>query len=65
MWPKFQEYLEAAKVKSISKDTWRQFYDFIKVHPTSLDNYDEGGSWPVLIDEFVEWSKTGKVEGDL
>jgi len=65
LWPKFQEYLEVVKVKSISKDTWRQFYDFIKVHPNSLDNYDEGGSWPVLIDEYVEWSKTGKVDNDL
>jgi len=65
LWPKFHEYLEVAKVKSISKDTWRQFIDFMKVHPNSLDNYDEGGSWPVLIDEFVEWNKTGKVEGDL
>lgn len=44
LWPKFNAYMEAAKVKSVSKDTWRQFYDFMKVHPTSLDNYDEGGN---------------------
>jgi hypothetical protein len=27
--------------KSISKDTWRQFFDFYKAHPTGFDAYDE------------------------
>jgi len=59
LWPKWAEYLEASKTKSISKDTWRQFYDFIRAHPDSLEGYDDAGSWPVLIDEFVIWHKAG------
>jgi len=64
LWNKWLEYIAISKAKSISKDTWRQFYDFIKTHPAGLDGYDDMGSWPVLIDEFVIWSKTGKLHDD-
>jgi len=63
-WTKWMEYVVAAKVRSISKDTWRQFYDFIRSHPTTLDDYDDMSSWPVVIDEFVIWTKTGKMDGE-
>ncbi|KAL6069553.1 Ryanodine receptor 44F [Balamuthia mandrillaris] len=65
-WPKFWDqwtkFLNEKSTKSISKDTWRQFYDFTLTHPTSLEGYDEMGSWPILIDEFHEWA-TGKQDG--
>eukprot|EP01087_Luapelamoeba_hula_P020146 TRINITY_DN680_c0_g1_i1.p1 TRINITY_DN680_c0_g1~~TRINITY_DN680_c0_g1_i1.p1 ORF type:complete len:395 (+),score=66.43 TRINITY_DN680_c0_g1_i1:102-1286(+) len=61
LWPKFAEYLELSKTRALSKDTWRQLYDFMRVHPNTLDNYDDAGSWPVLVDEFVIWSQTGQL----
>jgi hypothetical protein len=34
----FQNHTSA---KSVSKDTWRQFFDFYRAHPTGFDAYDE------------------------
>ena len=39
----------------ISKDTWDMLLDFLEGYERGgLDSYDPYGSWPVLIDEFVE-----------
>jgi len=57
LWDKWQKFLKENETKSVSKDTWRQFWDFTKTHATTVDGYDEAGSWPTLMDEFVEWMK--------
>lgn len=45
--------------KMISKDTYLMLWEFIKevilTDPIKLSGYDEMSSWPVLIDEFIEY----------
>lgn len=50
------EFLEARQKKhDISKDTWDMLLDFLEiVEKNGIQGYDPDGSWPTLIDEFVE-----------
>jgi len=59
MWEKWVAYLAQSQTKSISRDNWRQFYDFINAHPKDISNYDTNSSWPVLMDGFVEFMTEG------
>ncbi|KAI9002341.1 potentiating neddylation domain-containing protein [Gaertneriomyces semiglobifer] len=43
--------------KSISKDTWNQFLEFIRASDENFSNHDTESAWPVLIDMFVEYAK--------
>uniref|UniRef100_A0A1I7U2Z2 Defective in cullin neddylation protein n=1 Tax=Caenorhabditis tropicalis TaxID=1561998 RepID=A0A1I7U2Z2_9PELO len=45
----------AKQVKNvwITRDDWNLFRDFILFTKSDLSDYDEEGSWPVLIDQFV------------
>eukprot|EP01129_Flabellula_baltica_P016800 TRINITY_DN911_c0_g1_i3.p1 TRINITY_DN911_c0_g1~~TRINITY_DN911_c0_g1_i3.p1 ORF type:complete len:266 (-),score=61.27 TRINITY_DN911_c0_g1_i3:31-828(-) len=42
--------------KVINKDQWMSIYEFSETI-NSIEDYDEDGAWPVLIDSFVEWLK--------
>lgn len=49
-WPlysKWVRYLEGKK--SISRDTWRLFINFIEQYPKDLSTYDADGCWPSMI----------------
>ncbi|EPS37371.1 hypothetical protein H072_8937 [Dactylellina haptotyla CBS 200.50] len=53
------EFIETKFKKSIPKDTWNMLYDFVeyvKTDPT-LEKWDYMGSWPSVIDEYVEYYK--------
>uniref|UniRef100_A0A803N5K2 Defective in cullin neddylation protein n=1 Tax=Chenopodium quinoa TaxID=63459 RepID=A0A803N5K2_CHEQI len=41
--------------KAISRDTWAQLLEFVRIVDPQLSNYDAEGAWPYLIDEFVEY----------
>ncbi|KAK6536508.1 Scaffold-type E3 ligase [Arthrobotrys megalospora] len=54
---RWAEFLESKWKKSIPKDTWNMFYEFIlsaKADPT-LTGYDEHGSYPSTIDAYVDY----------
>jgi len=44
--------------KSISRDTWNQLLEFVRIINNDLNRYDPDGAWPVVIDEFVEYLKS-------
>uniref|UniRef100_A0A0B6YU73 Defective in cullin neddylation protein n=1 Tax=Arion vulgaris TaxID=1028688 RepID=A0A0B6YU73_9EUPU len=63
-WPLFSyfhQFLEQAKYKVINKDQWCNILEFSRAVRPNLDNYDEDGAWPVMLDEFVEWLKKERI----
>lgn len=58
------EFLQKHHNRAISKDTWQQLYDFIKVVKPDFSNYDsESSAWPYLLDEFSEYMQAKQKEG--
>jgi len=43
--------------KGINLDQWMSFLEFSRAIGPKLEEYDEAGAWPVLIDLYVEWHK--------
>lgn len=61
---KKQEYMDehpnddtSYKPTVLSHDAWSMFLDFNKAMDPKLDNYDECDSWPLIMDDFVDWSR--------
>jgi len=53
LYPYWVDYVK--EKKSISRDTWRLFLNFIEQYPVDITSYDSDGCWPSMIDEFVEF----------
>ncbi|KAI9314443.1 Cullin binding-domain-containing protein [Dichotomocladium elegans] len=52
----FIQFLQEEKpVRVINKDQWSSLFDFCRTVPEDLSNYDSTSSWPVLLDDYVEW----------
>lgn len=50
------EFLEGRK-HVISRDTHAMLLEFALTISADLNNFDENGAWPVLLDEFVEFAR--------
>jgi len=61
-------YLETKWKKAVNKDMWDQTLAFEEKtrEDEGLGWWEEGGAWPTVIDEFVEWCKVekGLLKGD-
>jgi len=53
----FSAFLEssACTVKGINRDQWMCLLEFCKTTKEDLSNYED--CWPLLLDEFVDWTK--------
>ncbi|XP_024526287.1 DCN1-like protein 5 isoform X2 [Selaginella moellendorffii] len=54
----FTRFLQEQKeYKGINHDQWIGFLRFCDEVSTDMSNYDETQAWPLLLDNYVEWSK--------
>ena len=63
-WPltaKFTAFLGTTGQERLSKDSWSTLIAFQKALPNegALGSWVDDGSWPVLMDEFVEYLNGG------
>ncbi|GMT21289.1 hypothetical protein PFISCL1PPCAC_12586, partial [Pristionchus fissidentatus] len=57
LFPLWEEFMTVAYKKSVTKDTWNLLFDFVFSIKSDLSNYDEEESWPVVLDDFVNWAR--------
>lgn len=53
--PYFLSFLSSCSQTRITLDQWDSFLLFNHNVHVNLDNWEEGGAWPLLLDEYVEW----------
>eukprot|EP00981_Chlorochromonas_danica_P001274 scaffold268_cov210-Ochromonas_danica.AAC.69 len=51
----FLSFLSSCSHTRITLDQWDSFLLFNHNVHVNLDNWEEGGAWPLLLDEYVEW----------
>lgn len=51
----FLEGNDACAKRGISLDEWNMMLQFMRDMAPDFSNYDESSSWPLLLDDFVEW----------
>eukprot|EP00904_Undaria_pinnatifida_P003103 jgi/Undpi1/12794/HiC_scaffold_7.g02461.m1 len=54
----FVEFLKQCPPNTrVTFDQWSSFLEFSNTVTDGFEGYDEDGAWPILLDEFVEYSK--------
>uniref|UniRef100_A0A914ZB21 Defective in cullin neddylation protein n=1 Tax=Panagrolaimus superbus TaxID=310955 RepID=A0A914ZB21_9BILA len=48
-------YLENQQIRGVTKDEWLTFLEFLNTVKEDFSNYDSEGSWPVRIDDYVDF----------
>ncbi|KAL2642127.1 hypothetical protein R1flu_009714 [Riccia fluitans] len=51
---------EQTEYKAMNLDQWTAFLRFCEEIKPDLSNYDENQAWPLLLDNFVEWARSGR-----
>jgi len=62
----WEEFLkDNKKLRVVSKDTWNQFLEFVKViSQNGIEKYDDSGSIPEIFDDFVKRLKGQHVDDE-
>ena len=61
----FVTFLQKQKqYRVINRDQWYSILEFSQAMQSDLSNYDPNGAWPVLLDEYVEWTSAHKCNDD-
>jgi len=55
--PKWLTFFQSSKTATVTKDIWAQLSEFAFQVKSGLQNWQDDGSWPVLIDEFAQHCK--------
>jgi len=64
--PLLRQYLlEQTEYNVVNMDQWLAFLEFSKTVDDNFGNLEEDDAWPSLLDSFVEWVKTHKVDTRL
>jgi DCN1-like protein 1/2 len=67
-WPLREPFCDWAsrqmKGKAINRDLWTMVLKLATEVPADLSTYDENPAWPVIFDEFVEYYRGQKGEGE-
>ncbi|CAM9852012.1 unnamed protein product [Ectocarpus fasciculatus] len=54
----FVEFLKQCPASTrVTFDQWSSFLEFSNTVKEGFEGYDEDGAWPILLDEFVEYTK--------
>lgn len=43
--------------RSVTRDLWRQLWEFARKIGKNIQNYDSNDKWPTALDDFVEWTR--------
>uniref|UniRef100_A0A7S2SVP2 Defective in cullin neddylation protein n=1 Tax=Rhizochromulina marina TaxID=1034831 RepID=A0A7S2SVP2_9STRA len=60
----FIQFLPQSGTTRVSADQWNSFLEFSRDVSEDLQDYDDAAAWPVLLDEFVDWLRNGKLKKD-
>ena len=59
----FKKFLEQSKdpnYNRVTLDQWTSFFEFSTTFGSDLTAFDTNSSWPVLLDDYVSWMKSGQ-----
>jgi hypothetical protein len=43
------------KMNVVTKDLWNEFSKLVEQTNGDINNFEDDGAWPVMIDEFIEY----------
>ena len=53
------DFLKSKDVKIVKRDMWDMFYQLVLSCNGDINNFEDDGSWPSYIDEYLEYRQEG------
>jgi hypothetical protein len=57
----FMQFLESQGDLRITLDQWESFLQFNQAIRLDLTNWEDGGAWPLLFDDYIEWRRKNTI----